>query len=116
MVIFAPRPLTRRRFSALEEDQTLLARGRAVWEDPMNYNPPATVTSRAKQEWEQVLCFATSYLHGIRDRWMQLMDNALGKASLPSKAEEVLRKFFNEIDTFMINQSHKEKRALTNQE
>jgi hemoglobin len=41
----------------------------------------------------------------IRDRWMQLMENALGEASLPSKAEEVLRKFFNEMSTFMINQS-----------
>jgi hypothetical protein len=26
---------------------------------------------------------------------MRLMDNAPGEASLPSKAEEVLRKFFN---------------------
>src|SRR5271154_964393 len=41
----------------------------------------------------------------IRDRWMRLMDNALGEASLPSRAEEVLRKFFNEMSTFMINQS-----------
>jgi hemoglobin len=41
----------------------------------------------------------------IRDRWMRLMENALGEASLPSKAEEVLRKFFNEMSTFMINQS-----------
>jgi hemoglobin len=40
----------------------------------------------------------------IRDRWMQLMDDALGKASLPSEAEEVLRKFFNETSTFLINQ------------
>jgi hemoglobin len=39
-----------------------------------------------------------------RDRWMQLMDNALGKASLPGEAEQVLRKFFNEMSTFMINQ------------
>jgi hemoglobin len=45
----------------------------------------------------------------IRDRWMQLMDNALGKASLPSKAEEVLRKFFNEMSTFMINQPEAKK-------
>jgi hypothetical protein len=36
---------------------------------------------------------------------MRLMDNALREASLPSKAEEVLRKFFNEMSTFMINQS-----------
>jgi hypothetical protein len=33
------------------------------------------------------------------------MENALREASLPSKAEEVLRKFFNEMSTFMINQS-----------
>jgi hypothetical protein len=32
------------------------------------------------------------------------MNNALGEASLP-RAEEVLRKFFNEMSTFMINQS-----------
>jgi hemoglobin len=40
-----------------------------------------------------------------RDRWMQLMNRALGNASLPSEAEEVLRKFFDEMSTFMINQS-----------
>ena len=45
------------------------------------------------------------FVERIRDRWMRLMDNALGEASLPSKAEEVLRKFFNEMSTFMINQS-----------
>ena len=39
-----------------------------------------------------------------RDRWMRLMDNALGEASLPGEAEQVLRKFFNEMSTFMINQ------------
>jgi hemoglobin len=41
----------------------------------------------------------------IRDRWMRLMENALGEALLPSNAEEALRKFFNEMSTFMINQS-----------
>ena len=40
----------------------------------------------------------------VRDRWMRLMDNALGEASLPGGAEQVLRKFFNEMSTFMINQ------------
>jgi hemoglobin len=40
-----------------------------------------------------------------RDRWMRLMDNALAEASLPTEAEQVLRKFFNEMSTFMINQS-----------
>ena len=40
-----------------------------------------------------------------RDRWMRLMDNALREASLPGEAEQVLRKFFNEMSTFMINQT-----------
>ena len=40
-----------------------------------------------------------------RDRWMRLMDNALGEASLSGEAEQVLRKFFDEMSTFMINQS-----------
>jgi hypothetical protein len=35
---------------------------------------------------------------------MRLMDNAFGEASLPGEAEQVLRKFFNEMSTFMINQ------------
>jgi hemoglobin len=39
-----------------------------------------------------------------RDRWMRLMDNAFGEASLPGEAEQVLRKFFDEMSTFMINQ------------
>ena len=40
-----------------------------------------------------------------RNRWMRLMDHALGEASLPGEAEQVLRKFFNDMSTFMINQS-----------
>jgi hemoglobin len=47
---------------------------------------------------------AFSIDQNARDRWMRLMDNALGKASLPGEAEQVLRKFFNEMSTFMINQ------------
>jgi hemoglobin len=39
-----------------------------------------------------------------RERWIRLMDNALGEALLPGEAEQVLRKFFNEMSTFMINQ------------
>jgi hemoglobin len=39
-----------------------------------------------------------------RDRWMRLMDNALGEASLLGEAEHLLRKFFNDMSTFMINQ------------
>jgi hemoglobin len=39
-----------------------------------------------------------------RDRWMRLMNSAFGEAALPEKAEQVLRKFFNEMSTFMINQ------------
>ena len=40
-----------------------------------------------------------------RDRWMQLMDNALGEAALPVEAERVLRKFLNDMSAFMINQA-----------
>ena len=47
---------------------------------------------------------AFSIDQNARDRWMRLMDNALGKASLPGEAEHMLRKFFNEMSTFMINQ------------
>lgn len=36
---------------------------------------------------------------------VRLMENAFGEASLPSNAEEIFRKFFNEMSTFMINQS-----------
>jgi hemoglobin len=43
--------------------------------------------------------------HTVRDRWMRLMDNALEEAALPVEAESVLRKFFNEMSTFMINQA-----------
>jgi hemoglobin len=38
-----------------------------------------------------------------RDRWMQLMNNAFGEAALPEEAEQVLRKFFDGMSSFMIN-------------
>ena len=40
-----------------------------------------------------------------RDRWMQLMTNALCEAALPAEAEQVLRAFFDHMSTFMINQT-----------
>lgn len=39
-----------------------------------------------------------------RDRWMQLMNNALLEAALPTEAEQLLREFFEQMSTFMINQ------------
>jgi hemoglobin len=39
-----------------------------------------------------------------RDRWMQLMNNALAEAALPSEVESLLREFFDGVATFMINQ------------
>src|SRR5450631_1301635 len=36
-----------------------------------------------------------------RDRWMRLMNSAFGEAALPEKAEQVLRKFLDEMSTFM---------------
>ena len=40
-----------------------------------------------------------------RDRWMQLMDNAFAEAALPLEAEHLLRDFFGQMSTFMINQA-----------
>ena len=38
-----------------------------------------------------------------RDRWIELMNKALEEAALPSKAEALLRVFFDQVATFMIN-------------
>ena len=40
-----------------------------------------------------------------RDRWMQLMNNAFMEAGLPAQAEQLLRAFFEQMATFMINQA-----------
>jgi len=40
-----------------------------------------------------------------RDRWMQLMNNALREAALPAETEQILRAFFDHMSTFMINQT-----------
>ena len=40
-----------------------------------------------------------------RDRWMRLMNHALGEAALPEEAEQVLRKFLDGMSSFMINQN-----------
>jgi hemoglobin len=39
----------------------------------------------------------------VRDRWMRLMNSALGEAALPEESEQILRKFFAGMSTFMIN-------------
>ncbi len=38
-----------------------------------------------------------------RDRWMLLMNNAFAEAALPAAAEQMLRSFFDQMSTFMIN-------------
>jgi len=38
-----------------------------------------------------------------RDRWMQLMNNALSEAAFPPEVESMLREFFAGTATFMIN-------------
>jgi hemoglobin len=38
-----------------------------------------------------------------RDRWLQLMGNALVEAQLPAEAERILRAFFESTGTFLIN-------------
>jgi hemoglobin len=40
-----------------------------------------------------------------RDRWMRLMNRAFEEAALPKEAEEFLKKFFDDMSTFMINQA-----------
>ncbi|MFA5911684.1 MAG: globin [Vicinamibacterales bacterium] len=38
-----------------------------------------------------------------RDRWVELMDRALDQAALPADADVVLRAFFHQIATFLMN-------------
>lgn len=38
-----------------------------------------------------------------RDRWMQLMSNALDEANLPEAVAATLRQFFEQVATFLIN-------------
>ena len=38
-----------------------------------------------------------------RDRWIDLMEQAMAEARLPKQAEPMLRKFFSEAGTFLIN-------------
>ena len=40
-----------------------------------------------------------------RDRWMQLMNRAFADTALPGDAEQALRGFFEQMSTFMINQT-----------
>jgi hemoglobin len=40
-----------------------------------------------------------------RDRWLQLMNNALREAALPAEVEQILQAFFDHMSTFMINQT-----------
>ncbi|MCX6598291.1 MAG: globin [Acidobacteria bacterium] len=41
-----------------------------------------------------------------RDRWVEIMDVALQEAALPPAAESVLRRFFTDTATFLINRPH----------
>ena len=38
-----------------------------------------------------------------RDRWVALMDNALQQAAFPPQITSVLRTFFHDVATFLIN-------------
>lgn len=40
-----------------------------------------------------------------RERWMQLMGRALDQAQLPSDATALLREFFEQVSTMMINRT-----------
>jgi hemoglobin len=45
--------------------------------------------------------------HAARDRWVATMDRALDEAQLPAEAAQVLRTFFADIATFMINRDER---------
>ena len=49
-----------------------------------------------------------------RDRWLQLMDRALAEAELPDDVTTLLREFFAEVATFLINRSPGGAPAVTN--
>jgi hemoglobin len=40
-----------------------------------------------------------------RDRWVELMEQALAETALPAEAEAILRSFFDDAATFLINRS-----------
>ena len=40
-----------------------------------------------------------------RDRWLRLMNSAFAEAALPPEVEHFLRAFFDQMSTFMINQT-----------
>jgi hemoglobin len=44
-----------------------------------------------------------SVTQAARDRWIQLMDQALAEVRLPAPAEPMLRQFFADAGTFLIN-------------
>jgi hemoglobin len=41
--------------------------------------------------------------HSARDRWMQLMSEAISETALPIEAEQFLRTFLEGMSTFLIN-------------
>ena len=46
-----------------------------------------------------------------RDRWMQLMNNALAEVALPPQVEQLLRKVFDQMSTSLINRKAVEGRT-----
>jgi hemoglobin len=43
-----------------------------------------------------------------RNRWMQLMKNALAEVSLPAEAERILTAYFESTATFMLNRAEEQ--------
>ena len=41
--------------------------------------------------------------HGARDRWIQLMFHSLDRCRLPAEVDRILRQFFEQTATFLIN-------------
>ena len=47
--------------------------------------------------------FPFAISQAARDRWLQLMTNALDRTPLPTDAKQVLHSFFDSTATFLIN-------------
>lgn len=43
--------------------------------------------------------------HRARDRWVAIMENALHETQLPAQVDTILREFFHNTATFLINRS-----------
>ena len=64
---------------------------------------PNTIRQETRKILEELLNHEARIDQAARDRWMQLMTNALDETKLPPEADAVLRAFFDGMSSFMMN-------------